>query len=232
MSSRTYFLRTRAGSGVATQTSRAANEPPSYTLEADIPLNEITPQEEDSVPNSEANVAARLYSDVAASRPPSPLRDRPLLPSGSPTLGQNRANVPRRVDDDDDHSSNSSESSSNLNGEAETPDKIEYIPWTTVQRRRARSLESFENKKRLLTSEQNQAVKKAAENMTADQKQQVQRRQEKVQPRRKSSVTSQGEGPSKPKGKGIDPREWGNVNFSNDSLDVDAQAAALNSYKK
>lgn len=94
MSSRTYYLRTRAGSGVATQPSRAADDPPSYALESDIPLNEIVPQAEDSVPNSETTIAARLYSDVTASRPPSPRRDRQLSPLGSPVVGPDRNNVP------------------------------------------------------------------------------------------------------------------------------------------
>ena len=34
-----------------------------------------------------------------------------------------------------------------------------------------------------------------------------------------------------PKGKGIDPQEWGNVNISCESLDLEAQAVALNSFK-
>ena len=50
--------------------------------------------------------------------------------------------------------------------------------------------------------------------------------------KRRSSVSSCGEGPSKPKGKGIDPCEWRNVNISCESLDIEAQAAALNSFKK
>ena len=40
-----------------------------------------------------------------------------------------------------------------------------------------------------------------------------------------------GEGPSKPKGKGIDPQEWGAVNISQESLDLEAQAAVLKSFK-
>ena len=41
-----------------------------------------------------------------------------------------------------------------------------------------------------------------------------------------------GEGPLRNKGKGIDPREWGNVNISQESLDVKAQVPALESYAK
>ena len=40
---------------------------------------------------------------------------------------------------------------------------------------------------------------------------------------------SQEEGPSNPKGKGIDPREWGNINISQESFDLEAQAAAMKS---
>ena len=44
-------------------------------------------------------------------------------------------------------------------------------------------------------------------------------------------MSSRGEGPSGPKGKSIDPREWGNINISHESLDIEAQTAALNSFK-
>jgi hypothetical protein len=43
-------------------------------------------------------------------------------------------------------------------------------------------------------------------------------------------VSSRGEGPSRPKGKAIDPLNWGNINLSRESLDIEAQAAALNSF--
>jgi hypothetical protein len=62
----------------------------------------------------------------------------------------------------------------------ETPDKIEDIPWITVKRRRTRSQESLINKRKPLTSEQAQAIRKATESMTADQRQRIERRKEKV----------------------------------------------------
>ena len=73
----------------------------------------------------------------------------------------------------------------------------------------------------------------ATENLTKEQQQKLRQRQEKICLRwdSDSSTPSQGEGTSKHKGKTIDPREWGNVNLSHDSLDVDAQAAAWNSLK-
>ena len=70
----------------------------------------------------------------------------------------------------------------------------------------------------------------ATTNMTTPQKEVLCRRQKKIVPAQKGSPTpSQGEGPSKQTGKGIDPREWGNVNISREILDVDAQAVALES---
>ena len=124
--------------------------------------------------------------------------------------------------------------------EEDEPPEIEenIMPWTTVERRRARSLDSPSEERssarrgmntgRKLTKEQTRLVETATTQMTTPQKEVLRRRQEKVVPARKNSPTpSQGEGPSKRKGKGIDPREWGNVNISRESLDVDAQATAL-----
>ena len=112
-------------------------------------------------------------------------------------------------------------------------------PWTTVQRRCARSFsppgktQTFSKKdsdsRRKLTEEQAQTVKLATTRLTEQQKEMLRRRKYKVPVQWDSSMSSRGEGPSEPKGKGIDPREWGNVNIRQDSLDIGAQAAALDS---
>ena len=130
-----------------------------------------------------------------------------MSPSERPAVGPSHMNAPHHPDDDKNiHDSDESSSEGQKSSEEiETPDRIEGIPWTTVQHKRARSLDSFENKRRQLTTEQTKAIKMATENMAAGQKQQIQRRQEKVHPRRESSVSSRGEGTSKPKEKGIDP---------------------------
>ena len=101
-----------------------------------------------------------------------------------------------------------------------------------MTRKRARSEGSLPIKS-TLTAEQDKAVKKATEGMTIEQRKQVQIRQEKIRPRRDNSVSSRDEGPSNlnNKGKTIDPREWGNVDFDREELDIDAQAAALESFK-
>jgi hypothetical protein len=71
----------------------------------------------------------------------------------------------------------------------------------------------------------------AEEGLTAEQKKKVQLRQKKVR-KRDNSSSSRGEGPSEPKGKAKDPREWGNVDFSRENLDMEAQAAALEFFKR
>ena len=233
--SRSYNLRNRAGAGVATPSERALNESPSL-IDIDVHSNEVAPQGEGPFPAAETTGTVRLYSDAVALRPPSPRREKPVNSHGN-SVRLADAKEPERPSDEKssrekdsqegDEGGNEGDSSSK---EAETPDKVEYSSWTTVKRRRARSEGSLQYKKPL-TSEQTQAVKKAAEGLTSEQKQKILRRQEKVRSRRDSSESSRGEGPSRPKGKGIDPREWGNVNLSRESLNVEAQAAALRSYK-
>ena len=117
--------------------------------------------------------------------------------------------------------------------------KEKISEWTTVRRRRARSLSSLNENcslgregmtsSRELTEEQSQVVKAATTNMTTPQREMVSRRQKKVPVRRGSPTPSQEEGPSRKKGKGIDPWEWGNINISRESLDIEAQAMAFES---
>ena len=42
---------------------------------------------------------------------------------------------------------------------------------------------------------------------------------------------SWGEGPSKGKGKGLDPGNWGGIDFTNEDIDLDAQCTALETWK-
>jgi hypothetical protein len=113
-------------------------------------------------------------------------------------------------------------------------------PWQTVQRRRARSLDSAElasdkrgkrGKNYTLTAEQNQAVESAAQALTAEQHEHISRRTKAVKNQRKKSTDSRGEGPSRNKGKGRDPREWGNINLDEAEMNMELQQAALESYK-
>ena len=230
-SSRNYNLRTRARSGTITQPRRGNDDSPDVgSLSSEAP-----PRYEGTASSTEATGNVRLYSDAVALRPPSPRRERPLLPSTNPTTSADRAKEPE-PSDEEDHGSRGDDTrkvEENESGEdVETPDKPEYAGWTKVQHRRTRS-DSFLNKRKALTSGQKKVVDLATENLTKEQRQKLRQRQEKIRPRRDSdsSTPSRGEGTSKRKGKTIDPREWGNVNLSRDSLDVDAQAAAWNSLK-
>ena len=123
----------------------------------------------------------------------------------------------------------------------DSPEDPGDAPWTTVKRRRARSLESYElaskdcsgsRNAKGLTLEQVQAVKAAVKTLTMSQKDVIREREKKVTQQRGTSSSSREKGPSRPKGKGIDPREWGNVNISQESLDIEAQEAVLRSFAR
>ena len=231
MSTRTYNLRTRQELGTFPQPRVPAVEGspprPSAALTRDPPPH---------VPSLivDTDSPSALYSDVVASRPPSPRKE---------TEASVVLNVPRppvRNGGDVDTNVVPEINVGTTSEEDEPPIVKEKISeWTTVRRRRARSLNSLNENRSLgregitssreLTEEQSQAVKAATTNMTTPQREMVSRRQRKVPVRRGSPTPSREEGTSRKKGKGIDPREWGNVNISRESLDVEAQAMAFES---
>jgi len=49
---------------------------------------------------------------------------------------------------------------------------------------------------------------------------------------REQTMSSCEEGPSQPKGKSIDPRNWGNVNLEESEIDIEAQREALSMWAK
>ena len=147
MSTRTYELRTA-------QLSWDLDESPSL-INIDNVSNELATHLEGSVPNAEATNTVRLYSDVVASRPPSPRKERPVLPTESP-MDPGNVNTPEPPDDASyANDGNSSEEEDGLNREIETPDKPEY--WTTVQHKCTHGKKYVQNKKPL-TAEQSQTV--------------------------------------------------------------------------
>ncbi|KAF8814448.1 hypothetical protein BYT27DRAFT_7265826 [Phlegmacium glaucopus] len=206
MSTRTYNLRARTG--VATRSSPARTIPPS-TRPLESSNNELTSHDLGVNPTTNATTAPRMYSDVVASRSPSPQRETAVVPLEHPV------GVVNDLEEEDS-------------------------PWTTVKRRRAHSPGSTKRtrKHRLgvsssakqLTTEQHQLVKAAAEALTKQQKQHIHRRHAKVRARQSESVSSREEGTSKPKGKAPDPREWGNSGLTQEELDIETQAAVLDSY--
>ena len=89
--------------------------------------------------------------------------------------------------------------------------------WATVpkKQRRAHSLDSAENSR---PKNKNKFDVLTTEHVTATGE--------------NAETEDEQPGPSVPKGKQIDPREWGNIKLSNDEIDIDAQAAAIKAYNK
>ena len=179
MSTRTYNLRTRTETGTNAQSRiPTLNDRASAALARDGP-----PQDSSSTRDTDPVVA--LYSDVVASRPPSPRREN-----------RNETSVARSTENDQlesgvlvDNSTAPNIVNSTSSDEEELPETNESH-WTTVRRRRAQSLNSlnkvqnFSKKnsdvRRRLTSEQAQVVDKATTNLMEQQKEMLRRRQKKV----------------------------------------------------
>ena len=234
VSSRTYNLRARTGAGIATQSSPARDtsespEPSVESIDYDRPASDLD-RSEGRDPRTEVTTR-RTYSDVVASRPPSPREEIPRQPLESAVENAGTHNVGRVPHQDDEGCVGGDADRMGVDYDSHvnpgSPER-EEVPWTTVNRRSARSRSA---NRTVLTAEQSQTVKMAAAGLTKEQQAALQRRQEKMRPRRASAASSRGEGPSRPKGKGPDPLDWGNVNISRESLDLEAQAAALNSFQ-
>ncbi|KAF8810957.1 hypothetical protein BYT27DRAFT_7185211 [Phlegmacium glaucopus] len=87
-SNRTYNLRARHGVGIATQSSVLSQEIPQSR--SSVPASRATaPRTEGgmNVITTDSTAALRTYSNVVASRPPSPAKEIGVLPSGSPVEG-------------------------------------------------------------------------------------------------------------------------------------------------
>ena len=223
MSIRPYNLRNRHEAGTVAQ--------PMVPMSTNSLRRDIPPHIPNTMVDTDAMTA--LYSDVVASRPPSPRKEieASVVPSAEDSHSANVVPIGNINDLPLDRSSQSSY-------ETETP-MMDEGQWTTVQRRRARSLNSLDKARvsrkgtssgRKLTKEQLRLVEMASRRLTASQKEVLQRRHGMRPAERRESTSSRGEGPSRPKGKGIDLREWGNANLSSESLDLEAQAAALKSF--
>ena len=148
MSTRTYNLRTRVEAGQNTQ-SRTQNEPASRRL-SPSPPRDLPPH---MTRYRLSSVSPALYSDVVAERSPSPLKEKTLAPLtssaeeveavGSPVgISQPLVQVVPPV-------SNilAENNIVNTSSEVNTSQKDPEEPsWTTVRRRRARSLDSADLK--------------------------------------------------------------------------------------
>ena len=253
MSITRYQTRARVSrSGLATQNGAPAT------------LNFVTNNIGSQIPQESAHEAAstnpladtsekppRTYSEVAASRPSSPvftseegtLRRPPPKVQVQNTTTKER--IPATAGVAFRNNDVVSDRESDLSEPSEPSDKDDNPnPWIKVVPRRSRSLDSLSNtrmnkdfissKNKALRTEKETVINQAEEQLTTAQKKQISRRYEKIQEKplnRAESPASQGEGPSHPKGKNVDPWNWGAAQLSDEDLDVDAQRAALESFK-
>ncbi|KAJ3514734.1 hypothetical protein NLJ89_g2201 [Agrocybe chaxingu] len=189
----------------------------------------------------------RLYSDVAASRPPSPIAlasEETALPQAHQAPQGVGAGDQVEFDNKQHTTHTSSDDSSNSEEPHEVDNDNEHRPWTKVlstRELRARKKSALKHdkkhdkeakrasKKPYEHMVRDPMVEKATEGLTADQRERIARRFEKVETqksgRNPSLTSSRGEGPSREKGKGVDPREWGNAGLNQQERDPAVQQA-------
>lgn len=175
-----------------------------------------------------------MYSDVVASRPPSPVNNqmRAVPAPVDPSRGQA---VEAGMD--------SNVVVAPLGNIIATPEVQRTEPqgeWTLVQKRRARSLESEGVRSRRghispvrepVAPAVAATINLAQNSLTREQAELIQARNARVfkQPAQRHPTESVGEGPSNPKGKGVDPQEWGAAGLTKVDLDIANQQAILDS---
>ncbi|KAJ2911812.1 hypothetical protein MD484_g8599, partial [Candolleomyces efflorescens] len=227
-------------------TSSLFQPPPAY---GDGETTTIIP----ATPVNLQDVATRLFSDVVASRPPSPLASA----GGSPERGSNvvafndtRAetrltNAPEALVPVDSSAQPTTNIIRDIRDAFENEARSEDGHWTTVRRRRQSRDASPESGPEInhdnthLTQEQNTAVRDAERQLSDQERAMLARRYEVVNtaatsgapPKPLSDDSSIAEVP-KDKGKGIDIRNWGNLGLTQDETDVELQRAAFDMFNK
>lgn len=191
MSTRTYNLRTRTEVSRPQVQGQVQEELTSCRFSMS-PLH-------DSPPHMSARPGnpTLLYSEVVASRSPSPVKepssttvDNPAGVPESESLPVGRLQPDTRAVPSISRENISIVEENTSSGVNNSPEEPGEATWTTVKRRRARSLESFELIKKGLTKEQAQTVKAAAEALTKSQNKVLSHRQKKLTHRRNSSSSS------------------------------------------
>ena len=184
------------------------------------------------------DAARRTYSDIAASRPTSPVGNSeeearsPQPPSHNVGQGKRQSNFISRIpiaspvvnnkDNADNLEPSNSENNENTN------------EWTMVQRKHY-SKKHVTSKERLGHCDASAAVDsvivEAEKSLTTAQKKIIALRQKKVNITSPDKSVPHEGGHSGSKGKGIDPRNWGNIHLSEDKTNVEVQQVALNSFQ-
>ena len=106
--------------------------------------------------------------------------------------------------------------------------------WTTVQRkRRGKKFGTSQERasRRDESAVVDSVIAEAEKSLTTAQKEMITLRQKKVNMNPPEQSAPREEGPSGLKGKGVDPRNWGNVHLSEDETNIEAQQAALESFR-
>ena len=183
---------------------------------------------------SQAAVSERPSSqlenaEVDTSRVPSTHEEMPSTALEKP-LQQKETTVPESARDSNDGEDDPSENKSN-----DRQPRMEYLD----KPEHARSLDSANRSRQMnpvyfksstLSTEQEKAVEAANESLTAEQRERIATRQEKVA--RKHENTEVQAETSRNKGKTVGPREWGSARLNSQELDIEVQKALLEAYEE
>ena len=216
MSTRTYNLRTWIDTGIANQ-SQIRNNPFTPLQSPTLPTHDVPLHIWDSVPDTSCTTA--LYSDIVASRPPSPQKETSSVTAvhsiERPDAERSSVSQLRLEDTAHTYGSWNIEIIGQYTSSEESilPQDQGDTQWTTVKCQWACSLGSIERVNKThsknhgidkLTLEQTQVIEKATSTLTEDQKRMLEKRKRNLTHKRQQSSSSRGEGPSKQKGKGIE----------------------------
>ncbi|KAG1792611.1 uncharacterized protein HD556DRAFT_1239104, partial [Suillus plorans] len=115
---------------------------------------------------------------------------------------------------------------------SESSDESEVdTPWKTVERSHRRSKKASAVGKKLSKVD---LVREAEKLLTTEEKRRILERKqvEMNADSREQTMSSREEGPSQPKGKSVDPWNWGNANLEESEIDIEAQREALSTWAK
>ncbi|KAG1721047.1 uncharacterized protein EDB91DRAFT_1279688 [Suillus paluster] len=98
-------------------------------------------------------------------------------------------------------------------------------PWMTVERNHRKSKRAAKKVLENLQPPKADLVREAEKLLTTEEKQRILERRN-----TEMNADSREEGPSNPKGKEVDPRNWGNANLDESKINLEAQREALSNW--
>jgi len=188
------------------------------------------------------SISDQEISDQNDSNPVSHLLFSNIVSGDTPLKLRGGHNNPNNISEEEHNLQNFELTKRSEDQENLTPDQ-NIDCWTTVNpncKRRSLSLSSLDEAVKTMRPK----VAKPADidlvvvvetRLTAAQRNNIERcygKMAKAKQTRLPYATSFGEGPSKKKGKGVDPFNWGNADISEEELDPDAQQAVLDSLEQ